>query len=105
MPQCDLQPIEAILARTGTGRKKTLAILQAIQQQYGYLPTEGDRGGLPPDGASCCRLWGVATFYDQFRLTPAGKHTSPVCVRNRLPCQGSRAGLMELPFDGSYRPG
>ncbi len=89
MPQCDLQPIEAILTCTGTGQEKTLAILQAIQQQYGYLPTEAIEEVCRRTGLRHADIWGVATFYDQFRLTPAGKHTVRVCVGTACHVKGA----------------
>jgi len=89
VPQCDLKPIEAILTRTGTGQEKTLAILQAIQQQYGYLPTEAIEEVCRRTGIRHADIWGVATFYDQFRLTPAGKHTVRVCVGTACHVKGA----------------
>ncbi|MDO8302382.1 MAG: NADH-quinone oxidoreductase subunit NuoE, partial [Sedimentisphaerales bacterium] len=52
---------------------------QKIQQSYGYLPPEvlkemSDRTGIPAS-----RIYGVATFYEQFYLEPHGRHTIKCC--------------------------
>jgi NADH-quinone oxidoreductase subunit E len=61
------------------GEDKLIPILQGIQNAYGYLPesilTElNRRTGIP-----LSKLYGVATFYEQFYLVPHGKHTIKCC--------------------------
>ena len=56
-----------------------IPILQRVQAAMGYLPEEAllevaYLTGLPP-----ARVFGVATFYSQFRLQPIGKHIIRVC--------------------------
>jgi NADH-quinone oxidoreductase subunit F len=75
----DLTVIDRLVAEIGTGPENLLALLQAVQDQWRYLPREAlerlcDRAGLSP-----ARVLGVATFYNQFRLRPAGRHTVNVC--------------------------
>ncbi|UCD50405.1 MAG: NAD(P)H-dependent oxidoreductase subunit E [Phycisphaerales bacterium] len=54
-------------------------LLQEIQSAYGYLPPEvlmelSQRTGIPAS-----RIYGVATFYEQFHLEPHGRHTIRCC--------------------------
>ncbi len=56
-----------------------ISILQNIQQLYGYLPLPvlehiSDRLGIKK-----AKIYGVATFYAQFRFTPVGKHLILLC--------------------------
>ena len=56
-----------------------IPLLQRIQDAYGYLPKEvllavSDATGLPAS-----RLYGVATFYEQFHLAPRGRHLIRCC--------------------------
>ena len=56
-----------------------ISLLQRIQDSLGYLPktallTVAEKLRIPPS-----RVFGVATFYHQFRLRPQGKHTITVC--------------------------
>lgn len=56
-----------------------ITILQKAQDIYGYLSAEAlryisDRTGIPT-----AKIYGVATFYTQFRLKPVGKHLIMLC--------------------------
>ncbi|HPS64958.1 MAG TPA: NADH-quinone oxidoreductase subunit NuoE [Ignavibacteria bacterium] len=60
-------------------KSSLIAILQDVQGQYGYLPEQvlmdvSDYVGMP-----LSRIYGVATFYNQFRLTPLGQNVIRVC--------------------------
>lgn len=68
-----------ILDGHGRDPAKLVPILQAVQAEYRYLPEEVLRYvatalGLPP-----ARVYGVATFYAHFALTPKGKYVVHVC--------------------------
>lgn len=75
----DLIPIQTILQTTGTDRDACVRILQAMQAAYGYLPDEAIRYVLDHTTVTASQLFGVATFYEQFRFTPIGKHLIRVC--------------------------
>jgi len=56
-----------------------IPLLQKAQEEMGYIPIEAiqmiyERTGIPPS-----EIYGVATFYAQFRLKPVGKHIVRVC--------------------------
>lgn len=79
--------IEAILDEVAEhlqefGKKKSnlIPILQMIQQRHAYLPAEAI--GMVADylGMASCEVYGVATFYNQFRFNPPGKHPIKVCL-------------------------
>ena len=53
--------------------------LQAIQREQGYLSTEALRLVSEKTGASPSRVYGVVTFYHQFRLKAEGKHVISIC--------------------------
>jgi formate dehydrogenase subunit gamma len=54
-------------------------ILQALQDQFGYLPEE--TLPLVADALNITRaeIYGVATFYHDFHFEPRGKHTLALC--------------------------
>ena len=57
-----------------------MPILQKAQDIYGYLPIEvqkmiSDETGIPME-----KIYGVATFYSQFTLSPKGKYRISVCL-------------------------
>jgi NADH-quinone oxidoreductase subunit E len=58
---------------------RLIPILQAVQDEYRYLPEEvlvylATSLGLPP-----ARVYGVATFYAHFTLEPRGTHVIRLC--------------------------
>lgn len=57
-----------------------LPVLQEAQGIYGYLPIEVQQ--MVADGLeiSLSEVYGVATFYSQFSLTPKGEHRISVCL-------------------------
>jgi NADH-quinone oxidoreductase subunit E len=76
----DFEPLNKILASIPQADSNELIpFLQEIQNAYGYLPppvlTElSTRTSIPAS-----RIYGVATFYEQFYLEPRGRHTIRCC--------------------------
>ncbi len=87
----DLAAVDEILRRLGSEPSQTIAILQAIQARYRYLPAEALEQVHRVTGITRATLIGVATFYDQFRLRPAGEHTIGVCVGTACHVKGANA--------------
>lgn len=61
-------------------RGNLIPILQMIQERHAYLPAEAI--GMVADylGMASCEVYGVATFYNQFRFNPPGEHPIKVCL-------------------------
>jgi len=72
--------VDQLVERVGTGKEKTLEILQAIQGRFGYLPQEALQRVCELTEITAASIVGVSTFYNQFRHHPAGRHTIRVCV-------------------------
>ena len=76
----DLEPALDLLDRMApVEHGHAIPLLQAIQDEYGYLPPEvllevSERTRIP-----AAHLYGVATFYAQFHLEAHGRHTVRVC--------------------------
>jgi NADH-quinone oxidoreductase subunit E len=77
--QVDLDLVEPILAEFADLRGAVIPILQRVQALYGWLPPEAMRFVSRRSHVPLTRLYGVATFYSQFRLTPRGRHCIQVC--------------------------
>ena len=76
----DLKPLDKILSSMGKiGADSLIPILQQIQQEYGYLPPKILLELSNRTGIAASRLYGVATFYEQFHLKPHGRHTIRCC--------------------------
>ncbi len=79
MPAENLQFVEETVARLGRQREAVIPILQALQEHYRYLPEPALRRVCEVSEITPSQIWGISTFYDQFRHQPVGKHVVHVC--------------------------
>lgn len=68
-----------ILDENGRDKSRLIPILQAVQEVYKYLPEEMLEFIASALNISPARVYGVATFFAHFTLTPKGKHIIKVC--------------------------
>ena len=98
------------------GRKPTrlVPILQAVQEEYRYLPQEVLTYVATALDVSPARVFGVATFYAHFAIQPKGKHLVRLCdgtachvkdsipileaIRKRLGLEGNRHTTPDMLF-------
>lgn len=80
-----------ILDRYDRCETKIIPILQAVQEEYRYLPQEVLTFIATSLGVSPARLYGVATFYSHFSLEPKGKHILKMCDGTACHVRGSTA--------------
>ena len=60
-------------------RSSLIPLLQDVQSIYGYLPENALRDIAEFVKIPLSRVYGVATFYNQFRLTPLGENIIRIC--------------------------
>jgi NADH-quinone oxidoreductase subunit F len=75
----DLKFVDETLSSIGTGPDSVIAILQAIQTHYRFLPPEALEYLCANSDITPAQVTGVSTFYTQFRHKPVGKHMIGVC--------------------------
>jgi NADH-quinone oxidoreductase E subunit len=98
--------IEEILSRHGNaGRDALIPILQEVQDACGYLSREsvrriGEFLSLPSS-----KIYGVATFYNQFRFEALGKYHIQVCRGTACHVKGSAGVLEALQRELGIEPG
>ena len=78
------------------GRDALIPILQEFQEKEGYLSKEaiariGDHLDLPTS-----KIYGVATFYNQFRFNALGKYHIQICRGTACHVKGSAQILITL---------
>ncbi|MBN1270134.1 MAG: NADH-quinone oxidoreductase subunit NuoE [Kiritimatiellae bacterium] len=56
-----------------------IPLLQSAQDHFGYIPRRAIRHIASVTGIAESEVYGVITFYNQFRLRPVGKHIIRVC--------------------------
>jgi NADH-quinone oxidoreductase subunit E len=75
-----LEQIPSDLAEIGNDRSKLIPILQLVQQKFAYLPGEAIHLVADHLDISSSEVYGVATFYNQFRFNPPGNNPVKVCL-------------------------
>jgi len=75
-----LEDIAEMLSRSEKQRENLIPILQEIQQRHSYLSPDAMEMVAQHLGISSSEVYGVATFYNQFRFHPPGKHQIKVCL-------------------------
>jgi NADH-quinone oxidoreductase subunit E len=86
-------------------RQNLIPILQDVQAHYGYLPPESLDEVAEYLHLSVHDVFGVATFYSQFRFHPPGKHCLKVCEGTACHVRGSDQILTALSRKLGVRPG
>ena len=71
---------QSILKGFGKKRPNLIPILQKVQRSLGYLPREVMTEIAEHLNIPAVDVYGVITFYNQFRLNPPGKHSIRVCL-------------------------
>ncbi len=82
-----------ILEGLGRESKNLISILQQIQASLGYLPESAMLEVAQFLGIPEIDVYSVATFYNQFRLTPPGKHSIRVCMGTACHVKGGHIAL------------
>ncbi|MEI6747706.1 MAG: NADH-quinone oxidoreductase subunit NuoE [Bacteroidales bacterium] len=89
--------IEAIIERhLNIQRDALLPLLQEIQDEIGYLSEEAIIKVGESLHLATSKIYGVATFYDQFRFEPCGRFHLKVCRGTACHIMGSATVLAEM---------
>ncbi len=71
--------LDGVIRKYSGKRGIMIPVLQETQKIYGYLPRETFLRLSEELGLNLSDMYGVATFYAQFRLSPVGRHIIRVC--------------------------
>ena len=82
-----------ILERLKNQEGTLIPILQQIQEGFGYLPPSAMPEVAEFLNIPVIDVYSVATFYNQFRLTPPGKHSIRVCMGTACHVKGGHIAL------------
>ncbi len=75
----DLNLLDRVIENHRNYKGNLIPMLQAAQSLYGFIPRQAFLKIHGQTGIPLADLYGVATFYAQFRLTPSGKHIIKMC--------------------------
>ena len=99
------EQLSAILSHHTGHRDELIPILQEAQERFGYLPEEVMSGIAKFLRLSEGTVFGVATFYAQFKFTPTGKRIVKVCRGTACHVRGAPRILDETEKRLGIRPG
>ncbi|MCD4737291.1 MAG: NAD(P)H-dependent oxidoreductase subunit E, partial [Bacteroidales bacterium] len=81
--------VDKIIEKSGKDSNSVIPVLQAIQNEFNYLPEEALQRVCEVTEITLSQIYGVSTFYSQFRHKPVGKHLIKVCVGTACHVKGS----------------
>nr|WP_312575981.1 NAD(P)H-dependent oxidoreductase subunit E [Sedimentibacter sp.] len=85
------EAVDEIITKHNCERKELINIIQEIQKLYRYLPEDVLEYIAGKLDISSAKIYGVATFYENFSLDPKGKNIIKICdgtachVRKSIP--------------------
>lgn len=85
----DFKPLKPVLDHYKNVPGSLITILQNAQDIYGYLPREVMDYVAEQTGVKPAKVYGVATFYAQFRFQPVGKYHIMLCQGTACHVNGS----------------
>ncbi len=99
------QAVAGILGHYRKEKKNLVPLLQEVQMGLGYLPKKALQAIADFLGMPDVEVWGVATFYNQFRFVPLGKYHTMVCMGTACHLAGGRLILEALERELGIRVG
>jgi NADH-quinone oxidoreductase subunit E len=99
------EQLDDILSHYQGDASELIPILQAAQERLGYLPEEVMAGIARFLKLAPSAIYGVGTFYAQFKLNPTGKRIIKVCRGTACHVRGADRILQEIERKLGIRPG
>jgi NADH-quinone oxidoreductase subunit E len=84
-----LNPVDKVIARHPSSREHLISILQEVQDEYGYLSRDSINRISTYLGLPTSKIFGVATFYNQFKLNAPGRIQIAMCRGTACHVKGS----------------
>ncbi|MFO7789647.1 MAG: NADH-quinone oxidoreductase subunit NuoE [Bacteroidota bacterium] len=88
--EVDLTKIDPVIQEFKGKSGILIPLLQKIQNLYGYIPKQSFKYVADRTNLRLADMFGVATFYTQFRLNPVGKYIIKVCHGTACHVQGAK---------------
>ena len=88
--------LDAVIAECTGDVSMLMHVMQEAQEIYGYLPFEVQQKIADGMKVPLEKVYGVATFYAQFALSPKGKYSISVCLGTACYVKGAQEILDEL---------
>ncbi len=97
--------LQKIFKQHHNTRDALIPILQDVQAEFGYLPPEAMDAAARYCRIAPVEVYGVSTFYAQFKFKPVGRHTVMVCQGTACHVMGGARILAEVESQLRISPG
>jgi NADH:ubiquinone oxidoreductase subunit E len=84
-----IEELRTILSHLSNDKESVIPALQAVQDEYGYLPGYTMEYIAEKCDTSLAHVYGTATFYGQFYLSESGDYTIKVCTGTACHVKGA----------------
>lgn len=91
MSSTEFRELDTIIGEYKDMQGNLIIILQKAQEIFGYLSRDVIKYISENTGHTQAKIYGVATFYTQFRLKPIGKNLIMLCQGTACHVNGSKA--------------
>ncbi len=91
-----IAPIDDLLTPHAGEHGALIPVLQQVQERFGFLPSQAIEEVARFLKLSPSEVYGVLTFYAQFRLIPPGETTIKVCQGTACHVRGAKRILEEV---------
>ena len=88
--------LDEVIAANKHDKSRLMAVMQEAQEIYGYLPMEVQNMIAEGMDVPLEKIFGVASFYAQFSLTPKGEYNISVCLGTACYVKGAQGIIDEL---------
>lgn len=89
--QVDISLMDGVINKFNLENGNLISVLQDAQEAYGYLPLDVLKMIADRTGSKRAKVYGIATFYSQFRMKPTGKYIVLICQGTACHVNGSEA--------------
>lgn len=89
--EVDLKLLDPLVKKYKGKKGNLIPLLQGTQNMFGYIPAEAMNIISRETGLKVSDMYGVVTFYAQFRLNPVGKHIIKICHGTACHVQNAKA--------------
>jgi NADH-quinone oxidoreductase subunit E len=83
------RPVQDLIASCPKSREHLISILQEVQEEYGYLSRDSINSISQYINLPSSKIFGVATFYNQFKLNAPGRIQIAMCRGTACHVKGS----------------
>ena len=97
--------LNSILKGRRSQPQQLIEVLQDVQASFGYLPEDAIRTISRELGVPLSDVYGVASFYKAFSLTPRGKNVLTICTGTACHVRGSKLLLNQATGQLGVEPG